>query len=100
VVDGAIEVLGARVPVLPGSVESGPALALVRPESIEVVPDATGAAVVVTAAFLGSMCRIHVDTGSGASLVAQVPSAEAATLGPGARVTVRLTPSPVFAKPA
>ena len=98
--DGAIEVLDARVPVLPGSVESGPALALVRPESIDVVPDDNGPGRVITASFLGSMCRVHVDLTSGESLVAQVPNIDAGRLGPGARVAVHLKPQPVFAKPA
>ena len=98
--DGTLEVLGTRVPVLPGSVQSGPARALVRPELIELSPDEGGAGQIVTASFLGSMCRVHVDLASGESLVAQVPSSDAAHLGPGARVAVGLKPQPVFAKPA
>ena len=100
VADGTLEVLGTRVPVLPGSVASGPALALVRPESMEIEPADNGSGVVVTASFLGSMCRVHVDMSSGESLVAQVPSIDASRLGPGARVAVRLKPHAVFAKPA
>ena len=100
VTDGTIELLGVRVAVLPGSVAAGPARALVRPELVELNPDETGAGRVVTASFLGSMCRVHVDLESGESLVAQVPSGDAERLGPGARVAVSLKPLPVFAKPA
>ena len=99
VVDGALEVLGTRVPVLPGSVVAGPARALVRPELIEVRPDEGGGGRVITASFLGSMCRVHVDLVGGESLVAQVPSGDAARLGPGSQVAVSLKPQPVFAKP-
>jgi hypothetical protein len=43
---------------------------------------------------------VHVEVASGESLVAQVPSVDAARLGPGARVSVTLKAHPVFAKPA
>jgi putative spermidine/putrescine transport system ATP-binding protein len=105
--NGTIEVLGTVLPVLRGSVESGPALALLRPESIEIRPDENGIGRVVTAAYLGSTCRVNVEVGNQnlalrllpTHIIAQVPSSDASLLGPGTRVTVTLAPQPVFAKP-
>ena len=96
--DGVVELLGTRVPVLPGSVASGSALALVRPESVVVTADPQGSGRVVTAGFLGSLCRVNVDLPSGQTVVAQMPSSEAASLGPGSSVSVTIKPQPVFAK--
>jgi putative spermidine/putrescine transport system ATP-binding protein len=98
--DGAVDVLGTRVPTLPGSAESGDAWALVRPETISVTPDDAGNGRVVTAGFLGSLCRVHVDLTSGEKVVAQMPSSEASRLGPGCFVLVSVKPQPVFVKSA
>jgi len=98
--DGVVELLGSRVPVLPGSVGSGKALALVRPESVAVTVDDQGTGRVVHAGFLGSLCRVSVDLATGESVVAQMPSTEASRLGPGSTVTVQIKPQPVFAKAA
>jgi putative spermidine/putrescine transport system ATP-binding protein len=97
---GQVSVLGTSVPVLPGSVDSGSALALIRPESLTVSLDDAGNGQVVTAGYLGSLCRVHVNLDSGAKVVAQMPSKDATNLGPGARVNVGVKPHPVFAKAA
>jgi putative spermidine/putrescine transport system ATP-binding protein len=98
--DGAVDLLGMHVPVLPGSTESGEGLALVRPEAVTVTPDENGNGRVITAGFLGSLCRVHVDLASGEKVVAQMPSSEASRLGPGSSVLVAVRPQPVFVKSA
>ena len=93
--DGAVDAARDPRSGSAGSVDRGPALALVRPEAVTVTPvDSGGNGQVVTAGFLGSLCRVHVDLDSGEKVVAQVPSTEASRLGPGSRVTVAIKTSP------
>lgn len=98
--DGVIEVLGTKVPTLPGSVSSGSALALVRPESVLVAPAEAGNARVITASFLGAIARVHVQTLEGQRIIAQIPSGDASRMGPGSNVKVSVKDLPVFAKGA
>ena len=94
-VDGdRVEVLGTRLPlVTPGG--HGPAVtALVRPESVDVVPDPAGDGEVLTASFLGPTSRVTVAVGD-ALVVAQVASGRLADLAAGTRVRVKLRPVPV-----
>jgi putative spermidine/putrescine transport system ATP-binding protein len=100
-VDGdTVEVLGARLPVLsPDGPDSrrthGPAVtALVRPESVDVTPDADGAGRVLTASFLGPTSRVTVAVGD-TVIVAQVDSGRVTELAPGTAVRVTLRPVPV-----
>jgi putative spermidine/putrescine transport system ATP-binding protein len=65
-----------------------------------VTPDENGNGRVITAGFLGSLCRVHVDLASGEKVVAQMPSSEASRLGPGSSVRVAVRPQPVFVKSA
>lgn len=94
----SIEILGARVPVLPGSVKSGIGIALIRPESLNVKANSRGAAKVFSASFLGSSCRLTIDLTDGSRVTAQVPSSDARSLGAGAVVDVEFKPMPVFVK--
>jgi putative spermidine/putrescine transport system ATP-binding protein len=94
--NGQVRVLDATVPTLPGSVESGAATVLVRPESVLVTPDPDGTGHVVTATFLGSLCRVEVVLDAGDSVLAQVSSADVAGLAPGTRVRVSVRPAPVL----
>jgi putative spermidine/putrescine transport system ATP-binding protein len=94
---GKVSVLGAEVPVLEGSVESGDATVLVRPESVIVAPDPDGNGRVVEATYLGSLCRVQVQLEDGTSVLAQVSSAEIAELAPSTPVRVTVRPSPVLA---
>ena len=98
---GQVRVLDATMPALPGSVESGAATVLVRPESVLVTPDADGAGHVATATFLGSLCRVEValdsGTAAGTTVLAQIASADVAGLAPGTRVRVGVRPTPVLA---
>jgi putative spermidine/putrescine transport system ATP-binding protein len=96
--DGMIEVLGTRVPTLPGSIASGSALALVRPESILVATDDDGDARVITASFLGAIARVHIQSADGSKVIAQIPSELATHMGAGRNVKISLKSQPVFAK--
>ncbi|MDP3894251.1 ABC transporter ATP-binding protein [Nocardioides sp.] len=88
-------VLGQRVPVLEGST-SGEGLALIRPESVEVIADPGGAARVVSVGFLGPISRVYVTLADATELVAQLPSSQAVQLQPGAAVRVSIAPSPAL----
>jgi putative spermidine/putrescine transport system ATP-binding protein len=97
--DGAIDVLGTRVPLLEGAVGSGRVTALVRPESIRLTPDDNAAAHVVAVSFLGSLCRAQVMLPSEELIVAQMAASEASVLTPGTAVRVEIRPAPVFTVP-
>ena len=94
-VDGeAVVVLGARLPLIQRPA-GGPAVtALVRPESVGVVPDPAGTAKVLTTAFLGPTSRVTVQVGESV-VVAQVSGELLADLPAGAPVRVELRPVPV-----
>ncbi|WP_245905985.1 ABC transporter ATP-binding protein [Mycolicibacterium palauense] len=100
VAGGQARVLGADVPVLPGSIASGPGVAMVRPESIAVSvpagPDLPGGATVSGVSFLGPVSRVSAVLPDGTSLVAQMPSSASAALRPGAVVAVAVAPAPVL----
>ena len=95
--DGVAQVMHARIPLLPGSVASGPVSVLVRPESVEVHTHRDGEAEVVAASFLGSLGRVRVRTSDGTVLLAQVPTGEAGLLQVGDRVSLALRPVPALA---
>jgi len=93
---GAVQVLGARLPVLPGSATTGPGQALVRPESVSFAAAWDGPATIVAVAFLGPVSRATAALADGTLLVAQVDSAEAAALSVGDRVRVEIDPTPIL----
>jgi putative spermidine/putrescine transport system ATP-binding protein len=95
--DGSVEVVGTRVPLLPGSADTGAVEALVRPEAIRIVPDATGEPRVLAVSFLGSLCRAQVALPDGTIVVGQLSAAEAEGMAQGTPVRVSVVPSPVFA---
>ncbi len=97
---GSIEILGGVVKTLPGSITSGAGIALVRPESIDVVASKSGNATVFSASFLGATCRLTITMRDGARITAQLPSPDATGLGAGAGVNVSLLDIPVFVKAA
>ena len=88
-------VLGRDVPVLPGST-AGTGRALVRPEAVSVVAAPDGPAVVTTVMFLGPLSRVTCTLPDGTDVVAQLPSAEALRLQPGATVRLEVAPEPVL----
>ncbi|MGZ4473642.1 MAG: ABC transporter ATP-binding protein [Nocardioidaceae bacterium] len=89
-------VLGVRLPTLDGSVSSGEAVALVRPETVRLEEAADGNARVLTVAFLGPVSRVHCTTDDGQDVLAQVPSSIGERLSVESRVRVTLDPSPVL----
>ncbi len=101
VVGDTADVLGQRLPLLPGSVTGG-GLALVRPESISLAADPAGPARVISVSFLGPISRVRFSmpdgSGSvtGAQGVAQLASSLAATLSPGDALAVRIDTAPVL----
>jgi putative spermidine/putrescine transport system ATP-binding protein len=97
--DGAVELMGQRVPLLDGSAGPGPVIALVRPESIRLVPDPSAAAKVLAVSFLGSVCRVQVELPTGELVGVQMAVEDAGPLTPGTAVAVTISLAPVFAVP-
>jgi putative spermidine/putrescine transport system ATP-binding protein len=89
-----VEVLGARLPLVSPAAPGRDVIALVRPESIEVVPDAAGTGQVLTTSFLGPTSRVTVTVGD-TLVIAQVASGRLAELAAGTPVRVDLRPIPV-----
>ena len=97
---GNAEVLGVRVPVVKGSIESGQGLALIRPEWFHIDASGKPNAKIFAVSFLGSTCRLTIDLSDGTRIRAQVPSSGASNLGTGTSVNVTLKSLPVFVKGA
>jgi putative spermidine/putrescine transport system ATP-binding protein len=89
---GRAHVLGASVPLLPGSAPSGASTILIRPEALAVTEDPNGTATVVTSSFLGSLGRVTARTDGGETVIAQIDNAAVTGFSPGDRVTI--TPRP------
>ena len=94
---GTALVLDARLPLLAGSMTDGPVTVLVRPESVELKPDATGPDRVIAASFLGAIARVQVRLADGTLILAQVSSADVAQFQHGDAVRVGLKPTPALA---
>jgi putative spermidine/putrescine transport system ATP-binding protein len=97
--DRAVELIGQRVPLLDGSADSGPVIALVRPEAIRLDPDPTSAAKVLAVSFLGSVSRVQVELPTGELIGVQTDVEETGRLTPGTAVAVTISSAPVFAVP-
>jgi putative spermidine/putrescine transport system ATP-binding protein len=96
---GEVELLGTRRPVT-GAAPRGPVLALVRPESLLVTPDAAGAGRIVTRTFSGASTRVLVALPDGVEVRVDLASADSAALVPGVTVSVRPAERPVLVVPA
>jgi putative spermidine/putrescine transport system ATP-binding protein len=94
--DGTVLVLGARLPVLRGSISSGAGTAMVRPEALDLTSDPDGDATVTAIAFLGPFSRVHCTLSDGTDLSAQMSSSAARGFRVGDRVRVDVEPSPVL----
>jgi putative spermidine/putrescine transport system ATP-binding protein len=94
---GTVDIIGQRVPMLPGSVDRGSAFSLVRPENVRLEAAEDGNGRVLAVSFLGSLCRAQVALPDETMVVAQLGAAESVGLYPGAAVRVTIVPSPVFA---
>jgi putative spermidine/putrescine transport system ATP-binding protein len=96
--DGVV-VLGTRLPLVSPAGPGPGVTALVRPEAVEVTPDAGGPGRVLTVSFLGPTSRVTVAVGE-QLIVAQVTGARLAELAAGDPVRVELRPVPVVLDPA
>jgi putative spermidine/putrescine transport system ATP-binding protein len=97
---GEVEVRGTRLPLVQPDAADGPAIALVRPETVALAADKdtnSGPLVgkVIATSFLGATSRVTVDLGD-TTVLAQLTTAEATTLPPGTRVRLVLRPDPVL----
>jgi putative spermidine/putrescine transport system ATP-binding protein len=101
------DVLGVRMPLVDGTFPDGRAIALVRPEAValESVPDGTAAdsdpliGQVVATSFLGAVSRISVDLGDHGTVVAQLPTSQAAAHPGGTLAKLTLRQDPVLVIP-
>jgi putative spermidine/putrescine transport system ATP-binding protein len=94
---GHASLLGTSVPLLPGSVQRGTAVLLIRPESIAVKADPAGRATVISASFLGSTGSLHAFTESGEAVLAQIDNDAVATFSPGDKISLVPRPNPALA---
>jgi putative spermidine/putrescine transport system ATP-binding protein len=97
---GEVEVRGARLPLVRPDSTDGPAIALVRPEAVSVVADgdkSPGPLIgsVISTVFLGATSRVTVDLGD-ITVLAQLPTSDAAALRAGTRVRLSLRTDPVL----
>jgi putative spermidine/putrescine transport system ATP-binding protein len=99
-VDGGVRLLGVRRPVTGALPSAGPLVALVRPESLTVAADPSGAGRVVTRTFSGATTRLAVALPGDLEVVVDVASADSAHLVPGRAVTVTPAERPVLVAPA
>ncbi len=95
-----VTVRGRDLPLVDLSTPPGPVTALVRPEAVTLASDAGGdsgplAGIVIATTFLGATSRITVDLGD-TTILAQLPTADAADLPAGSRVTLTIRPDPVL----
>jgi putative spermidine/putrescine transport system ATP-binding protein len=99
---GTVAVLGSTVPVKGGSTADpggGAVDVLVRPEGLAMQVAEGGNGIVTTRTFLGSVTRVAVLLSGDVTVQIDKPSSEAATLDPGASVSVTLPGDPVLIAP-
>jgi putative spermidine/putrescine transport system ATP-binding protein len=97
---GSVEVKGTRLPLVQPDTADGPAVALIRPEAVNLVEGSDSGSgplvgTVIATAFLGATSRITVDLGD-VTVLTQVSTAEAAAHPAGTRVRLALRPDPVL----
>jgi putative spermidine/putrescine transport system ATP-binding protein len=99
-----VTVRGRELPLVDQSTPPGPVTALVRPEAVTLASDSSGdsgplAGTVIASTFLGATSRVTVDLGD-TTIMAQVSTAEAASLPAGSRVSLTIRPDPVLVSAA
>ena len=97
-------VRGRDLPLVDLSTSPGPATALVRPEAVTLAShssDDSGPLVgtVISVTFLGATSRVTVDLGD-TTILAQLPTSDAAALSAGSRVMLAIRPDPVLVSAA
>ena len=97
---GEVIVRGCTLPLVERDTPDGQVVALVRPEAVTLASDAaaesgplTGTVIAVT--FLGATSRVTVDLGD-TTVLAQLPTSDAAALSAGSRVALTIRPDPVL----
>ncbi|WP_219471794.1 ABC transporter ATP-binding protein [Nonomuraea rhizosphaerae] len=90
-----VTVLGQLLPIDGAAPGAAQVDVLIRPEAVQVTPADDGRAEVLAASFRGASVRLRLAL-AGGEVLADVPGHEAARLGPGTRVTVRLVERPVL----
>jgi putative spermidine/putrescine transport system ATP-binding protein len=104
-VSGAtVTVRGRDLPLVETATPPGPVTALIRPEAVTLASDAAAESgpltgTVIAATFLGATSRVTVDLGD-TTIMAQLPTADAAELTAGSRVTLSIRPDPVLVSAA
>jgi putative spermidine/putrescine transport system ATP-binding protein len=98
--DGQVIVRGCTLPLVDSHTRDGQVVALVRPEAVTLASyDAPGSGplvgTVIAITFLGATSRITVDLGD-ATVLAQLPTADATALSAGSRVELTIRPDPVL----
>ena len=97
---GYVEVRGASLPLVQPDASDGPGVALVRPEAVSIASEGEATpgplvGTVIATAFLGATSRVTVDLGD-ITILAQLPTADAASIPAGTRVRLTLRPDPVL----
>jgi putative spermidine/putrescine transport system ATP-binding protein len=98
--DGAVDVRGVRLPLVQPDADNGPAVALVRPETVSLAADPQAdlgplVGTVIATSFLGATSRVSVDLGD-VTVIAQLTTSDAAALPAGTRVRIVLRPDAVL----
>ncbi len=97
---GGVEVRGTQLPLVQKDVPAGEAIALVRPEAVTITGDGDASSgplvgTVIAVAFLGATSRVTVDLGD-ITVLAQLPTSDAAEHPAGTKVKLALRPDPVL----
>ncbi len=109
VTGSAVTVRGWDLPLVNTATPAGPVTALVRPEAVTLAAGGGGTGstddggpltgTVIATTFLGATSRVTVDLGD-TTIMAQLPTADAAELTAGSRVTLSIRPDPVLVSAA
>ena len=97
---GQVEVRGTQLPLVQQDVPTGAGIALVRPEAVSLASENDSVpgpliGTVIAVAFLGATSRVTVDLGD-MTVLAQLPTAQAAAHPAGTRVRLSIRPDPVL----
>jgi len=99
-----VTVRGRDLPLVDAATPPGPVTALVRPEAVTLATGSTDdggplTGTVIATTFLGATSRVTVNLGD-TTIMAQLPTADAAELTAGSRVTLSIRPDPVLVSAA
>jgi putative spermidine/putrescine transport system ATP-binding protein len=100
VAGSAVTVRGRDLPLVDPSTSPGRVTVLVRPEAVSLASNSSDesgplAGTVIAVTFLGATSRVTVDLGD-ETIMAQLPTSDAAVLSAGSRVSLTIRPDPVL----